>query len=95
MLAYLHEQEGKEEEQESRPAGAPARARTRLTRFLPVGGRSFLAGLAWGAFVFAAIMLIGSTLHLPGDAVRCLALLLPFVTNFAVWRWQAWRETGR
>ena len=93
ILAYLREQEEVVEQQERRPEPVTAE-RTRLTRFLPLDGRSFLAGLAWGAFVFAAIMLLGSALQLPGDAVRCLGLLLPFLTTFAVWRWQAWRETG-
>ncbi len=92
MLDYLHQQAaGETPEQPSEP---PTAQRTRLTRFLPADGRSFLSGLAWGAFVFAAIMLLGSALQLPGDAVRCLGLLLPFLTTFAVWRWQARRETG-
>jgi len=90
MLAYLRQHEEETEEQPRQPATAE---RTRLTRFLPVDGRSFLSGLAWGVFVFAAIMLLGSALRLPGDAVRCLALLLPFLTTFGIWRWQAWRET--
>ena len=66
--------------------------RTRLTSFLPTDGRSFLAGLAWGMLVFAVIMLLGSVLTMSGSIVRCLALLLPFLTTFAVWRWFAWRE---
>jgi hypothetical protein len=95
MLAYLREQEQSAGEQHPQPDGAPARERTRLTRFLPADGRSLLTGLAWGAFVFAALMLLGSSLHLPGDAVRCLGLLLPFLTTFAVWRWLAWSQTGQ
>jgi Zn ribbon nucleic-acid-binding protein len=91
MLAYLRQQEEAAEEQPREPR---ATERTRLTRFLPTDGRSFLSGLAWGLFVFAAIMLLGSALGLPGDAVRCLGLLLPFLATFAIWRWQAWRETG-
>ena len=67
--------------------------RTRLTSFLPTDGRSFLAGLAWGVLVFAVIMLMGSALKMSGSVVRCLALLLPFLTTFAVWRWFAWRES--
>jgi len=66
--------------------------RTRLTHFLPADGRSFLTGLAWGVLVFAVIMLLGSRLTISGSVVRCLALLLPFLTIFAVWRWYAWRE---
>jgi len=95
MLAYLHQHQEAAPEQAATPATEqPPVKRTRLTRFLPAGGRSFLSGLAWGLFVFAAIMLLGSALRLPGDVVRCLGLLLPFLTTFAVWRWQAWRETG-
>lgn len=92
MLAYLRDFEESTEDQE--PVEQPAVERTRLTRFLPADGRSFLAGLAWGAFVFAAIMLLSSALQIPGDAARCLGLSLPFFTTFAVWRWMAWRETG-
>ena len=94
MLAYLRDHEPAAAEQNPSPARRPVGERTRLTRFLPADGRSFLAGLAWGALVFAAIMLLGSVLRLPGDAVRCLGLSLPFFTTFAVWRWMAWRETG-
>ena len=94
MLDYLHQQDAVADEQ-SAPAGElPAQGRSRLTRFLPTGGRSFLAGLIWGVVVFAAIMLLGSTLELSGDVVRCLGLLLPFLTTFAIWRYQAWRESG-
>jgi hypothetical protein len=95
MLDYLHQQEPAAAEQEQ-PAEEPVeRAEpAQLTRFLPTDGRSFVAGLAWGVLVFAVIMLVGSTFELPGDAVRCLGLSLPFLTTFAVWRWMAWRETG-
>ena len=100
MLAYLHQQQEAAPEPAAEPGAEPAPEpatveRNRLTRFLPAGGRSFLSGLAWGLFVFAAIMLLGSALGLPADAVRCLGLLLPFLTTFAVWRWQAWREIGK
>ena len=95
MLDYLQQQDTVAEQQKQTPPERPgATNRTRLTRFLPTGSRSFLAGLAWGAFVFAAIMLLSSVLELPGDFARCLGLLLPFLTTFAVWRWLAWRETG-
>lgn len=94
MLEYLRQQELPAKQQATHPAEPPAAGRTRLTRFLPKDGRAFLAGLAWGALVFAALMLVGSVLQLPGDAVRCLGLSLPFLTTFAVWRWMAWRETG-
>lgn len=93
MLDYLRAQD--EVAEEGRPAEPAATDGTRLTRFLPKDSRSFLAGLAWGAFTFAAIMLLGATLRLPGDAVRCLSLVLPILTTFAVWRWLAWRETRR
>jgi hypothetical protein len=92
MLAYLRQQEEAAQEQSAQQRANAVR--TRLTRFLPTDGRSFLSGLAWGVFIFAVIMLLGSTLGIPGDAVRCLSLLLPFLMTFAVWRWQAWRETG-
>ena len=94
MLDYLRQQETAADEQTASPDEPLTQGRTRLTRFLPTGGRSFLAGLAWGVVVFAAIMLLGSTLQLSGDVVRCLGLLLPFLTTFAIWRWQAWRESG-
>lgn len=94
MLGYLRQQEIASDE-EVKPAGQPESAsRTRLTRFLPTDGRSFLSGLAWGVLVFALIMFLGSTFEMSGSVVRCLALLLPFLTTFAVWRWQAWRESG-
>lgn len=94
MLGYLRQQETASDE-EVRPDGQPdSDSRTRLTRFLPTDGRSFLSGLAWGVLVFALIMFLGSTLEISGSVVRCLALLLPFLTTFAVWRWQAWRECG-
>ena len=94
MLPYLQQQETESEQQEPSPPEPVVAQRTRLTRFLPTDGRSFLSGLAWGVFVFAAIMLLSSLFSLPGDFARCLGLLLPFLTTFAVWRWQAWRETG-
>jgi len=95
MLPYLQEQAPDLEQREALSPDPVVTERTRLTRFLPTDGRSFLAGLAWGVFVFAAIMLLSSAFSLPGDFARCLGLLLPFLTTFAVWRWQARRETGK
>lgn len=96
MLDYLRRQDevaevDSEEEPEPEDEGRSGE-RTRLTSFLPVDGRSFLAGLAWGVLVFAVIMLLGSALTISGSVVRCLALLLPFLTTFVVWRWFALRE---
>ncbi len=94
MLDYLRQQDAAADEQPA-PVGEPlTQGRTRLTRFLPLGGRSFLAGLTWGLVVFAAIMLLSSILQLSGDVARCLGLVLPFLTTFAIWRYLAWRESG-
>ncbi len=100
MLDYLRLQDevantGSQEEPKGEPGPEHEQKsgdRTRLTRFLPTDGRSFLTGLAWGVLVFAVLMLFGSALTISGSVVRCLALLLPFLTTFAVWRWYAWRE---
>ena len=94
MLGYLRQQNALAEEASRPTDGSASRSRIRLTRFLPTGGRSFLSGLAWGLFVFALIVFLGSTFEISGSVISCLALLLPFLTTFAVWRWLAWRESG-
>lgn len=67
------------------------RERTGLTRFLPVSGREFLTGLAWGVLAFAVIMLVSARLEWSGSFARCLGLLLPVLTTFGVWQMYARR----
>ncbi len=68
------------------------RKRTGLARFLPASGRAFLSGLAWGALVFAVIMLISARLEWSGSVARCLGLSLPVLTTFGVWQFYARQE---
>ena len=95
MLDYLRWQDDDNEEETQVESSAQSGERTQLTRFLPTSGRMFLGGLAWGLLVFAVIMLLGSTMALSSSVVRCLALFLPLLATFVVWRWYAWRETGQ